>query len=184
MSDTSRTAGVQALKSGDPKGAIQHLAQAVQQNPRDAHSYAYLGAAFGQLNMSDNAVECLTRAVALEPASAPLQFNLGTALERAGRGADAAAAYRKALAVDGAYERASQALARLGQPGAPYAPSPPSAPAANGGLSDFMMPGSAPQAKAAGSLVHTAPPAAYPPPPAAYPPPPQAASPTANGHPA
>lgn len=133
MSTQARDAGIQALKNGDPKGALQYLAEAVKQNPSDAQAYAYLGTAYGQLNLPVQAAQCLERAVALAPQSAALHFNYGMALERAGQGGEAVASYRRALAVDAGYERARQALARLGQSnpadGAPPAPSPTVPPA-------------------------------------------------------
>ena len=38
MSDTARDAGIQALKNGDPKTALQHLGQAVAANASDAQA--------------------------------------------------------------------------------------------------------------------------------------------------
>lgn len=149
MSTQARDAGIQALKSGDPKTALQHLAEAVRQNPSDAQAYAYLGTTYGQLNLPEQAAQCLERAVALAPQSAALQFNFGIALEKAGKRDEAVAAYRRSLTLDASYERARQALARLGQAApaaastppapAPTAPSAPTAPAAGGGLSDFSL---------------------------------------------
>jgi hypothetical protein len=167
MSEVARNAGIEALKRGDPKAALQHLAQAVQANPQDAQAYGYLGAAFGQLNMNDKAVECLKQASRLAPESAALRFNLGVALEKAGSRAEAVSAYQQSLALDSGYERARQSLARLGQAAGP-APSPAAAPAAKppvappapatpatplAGLNDFVLPGAgaspAPQPSAA-----------------------------------
>lgn len=158
MSTQARDAGVQALKGGDPKGALQHLAEAVRQNPSDAQAYAYLGTAYGQLNMPEQAAQCLERAVALVPNSAALQFNYGMALERAGKQGDAVAAYRRALTVDASYGRAQQALVRIGQsaptsgmPSASVAPAgtAPAAPAAGPGLGDFSLGAPAPAAAGA-----------------------------------
>ena len=84
MSDTARDAGIQALKTGDAQAAVDHLTQAVEQNPQDGTAYGYLGAAYGQLNMTEKSVECLKKASNLIPTSAPLRFNLATALKQAG----------------------------------------------------------------------------------------------------
>lgn len=185
MSDASRDAGVRALQGGDPKSALQHLAQAIQQNPQDAQAHAYMGAAYGQLNMPQQAVESLTHATQLAPLSAPIRFNLAVMLEKSGRRDEAVAAYRQVVVLDGNYERARQALTRLGEtatvsgsaPAAPPAYPPPAAapPPSAPGLGDFAIGG--------GPSYGAAPPQASPygaPPPQASPcgaPPPQAASP-------
>jgi hypothetical protein len=158
MSQAAREAGIQALRSGDAKTALQHLAEAVRQNPQDVQAYGYLGAAYGQLNMPERAVECLTRATALAPQSAALWFNLGVAQEKAGKRAEAVASLRQALKADPSYDRARQALSRLGEDaGAPAppagAPAPgtpaPAAPAPTGAptiVGDFVLPGASPSA--------------------------------------
>lgn len=115
MSETARNAGIQALQAGDPKTALQHLAQAVQQNSQDAQAYAYLGAAYGQLNMPQQALEAFGRASELAPLSAPIRFNLGMALEKCGKREAAVACYRQCLVLDADYEKSRQALARLGE---------------------------------------------------------------------
>jgi len=151
MSTQARDAGVQALKNGDPKAALQHLAEAAKQNPNDAQAFAYLGTAYGQLHLPEQAAQCLERAVALAPQSAALQFNYGIALERAGKLEEAIASYRRSLTVDTSYERARQALVRLGQSspaaGASPAPAPATpAPSAGPGLTDFSFGDPAPPA--------------------------------------
>jgi hypothetical protein len=177
MSDSPREAGVQALKSGDAQAAVEHLTLAVQQNPQDGTAYGYLGAAYGQLNVLDKAVESLKKATQLIPTSAPLRFNLATALEQAGTRDEAVAEYRRALALDPKYDRARQALARLGEaetaqapkPASPWsgAPPPAAAPAAPaGGMGDFIIGVSEPAPAAAAAP----PPPAYGPPGSAGPP--------------
>jgi hypothetical protein len=166
---TAREAGIEALKNGDPKAALQHLTEAVRADANDAQAYAYLGTAYGQLSMFDQAAACLTKAVSLAPQSAALRFNLGMALERAGKRAEAVESYRQSLAVDGSYERARQALTRLGESAPAAAPAPaaaataaapataaPAAPApatpaapAIAGLADFALGPSEPAAPAA-----------------------------------
>lgn len=130
MADTARDAGVQALKNDDARGAVEHLTRAVTENPNDAQAYAYLGTAYGKLKMPDKAAECLQQAVRLAPQAVQLRFNLGMALELAGKRAEAVDSYRQALALDGGYDRARQALARLGASAdSPAAPAPSPAPA-------------------------------------------------------
>ena len=157
MMATAREAGIEALKNGDPKAALQHLAEAVKADANDAQAYAYLGTAYGQLNMFEQAAGCLAKAVSLAPQSAALRFNLGMALERAGKRAEAVESYRQSLAVDGNYDRARQALTRLGEgaaptpaaaapPPAPAAPAPAAPAPAVSGLGDFAFGSSAPPA--------------------------------------
>jgi hypothetical protein len=136
------------------------LTEAVRQNPSDVQSQAYLGTAYGQLGLFPQAAECLAKAAALAPHSAPLQFNLGTALEKSGNQTAAVAAYRQALALDGSYDRARQALTRLGEDATPQvagaAPSPaPAPPPAPSGLSEFALgPSPADVTMAGGALSH------------------------------
>lgn len=145
-----RDQGAQALKSGNPQAALPLLAQAVQQNPQDPQTHAYLGTAYAQLGQFEKAVQSLAQASRLAPQSAAIHFNLAMALEKAGRGPEALAAYRQVLALDGAHERARQAVARLGGAAAPPASAAPAAaPAPPGsGLGEFAL-GPAPSAPAA-----------------------------------
>ncbi|MGV3723778.1 MAG: tetratricopeptide repeat protein [Actinomycetota bacterium] len=147
MAGTARDLGIAALKQGDARGALGHLTEALQQNPADVQAQAYLGAAYGQLGMFPQAAECLAKAAVLAPHSAAIQFNYGTALEKCGNRIEAVAAYRQSLALDGNYDRARQALTRLGEevqapPAAPTAAAPaaaaPAAPAPTG-LSEFAL---------------------------------------------
>jgi hypothetical protein len=136
---TAREAGIEALKNGDPKAALQHLAEAVRADANDAQAHAYLGTAYGQLNTFDQAAGCLARAVSLAPQSAALRYNHGMALERAGKRPEAVDSYREALRVDAGYERARQALVRLGEdPAPPVAAAPPEPPPASG-LGEFAF---------------------------------------------
>lgn len=124
MSHTARGLGVQALKDRDPRTAALHLTEAVKENPQDVQAFGYLGAAYGQLNMPDQAIECLSRACALAPSTAALRYNLGLAQERAGKRQEAVSSFQKALALDATHSKAREALARLA-PAAPAAPVTP-----------------------------------------------------------
>jgi hypothetical protein len=171
----AREDGIQALKTGDLKRALQLLTQAVKEHPQDAQSFAYLGTAYGQAGHFPQAVECFRSAARLTPQSAAIYFNLGAALEKAGRPEEALKALQQVVALDPSHERARQALARMGAGAAPAAPTPPApappipAPEPLGGLADFAIGGGAPAAP-------TPPPTA---PPAPAPGSPLAAAPTA-----
>lgn len=110
---TARECGILSLRSGDLPSALEHLREAVRADPEDVEAYAYLGVAYGRLEMLPEAVDCLTDAVRLAPGSAPLRYNLGRALEQLGKPGEARAAYEEALALDAGYERARGALLRL-----------------------------------------------------------------------
>lgn len=204
---SAREQGAQALKSGNAQAAVQLLTQAVQQNPQDAQAHAYLGTAYGQLNQFAQAVECLSQASRLAPQSAPVRFNLAMALEKAGRRDQALATYREVLHLDSTYERARQALVRLGEAAPASAPSAPAPapmatlspavpdPGASSVLSEFALgpaPGPpaapAPPAPMAGlpsSPLSSPTPTAHAPPPSPYgaPPPPHGAPPSPYGTP-
>lgn len=158
MPNAALEAGLAALKVGDARAASEHLARAVQQDPQDAQAHAYLGAAYGQLQMAEQAIQHLTRATQLAPHSAAFHFNLGVILAGVGRCSEAAAALRQALAADPGYDRARQALERLGEsapaappspasaPAAATAPAAPAAPPSGPGVGEFILPGSEPTA--------------------------------------
>ena len=116
MPVSATEAGIDALRRGNPHRALEHLHRAVWENPRDAHAYGYLGVAYGALRRHQEAVSALTRAVDLAPTSVRLAYNLGHALEEAGRPDDARLAYRRALELDPGYKRAIDALERLTSP--------------------------------------------------------------------
>jgi tetratricopeptide repeat protein len=179
MSETAKEAGVRALQNKDARTAVDHLTQATQEDPQDAQAFGYLGLAYGQLDQTAKAVEYLKHATRLAPQSAPLRYNLGMALEKAGKKAEAVAAYRQALAVNAGYDKARQALIRLGEtppepgasPGAPAAPEiKPPAPAAKPPAPSPAVP----QAAAANPAPPV--PSAYPPAPHPAAPPPAAAT--------
>lgn len=139
MTGASRDSGIQALRNGDLKTAIQHLSAATQHDPRDAQAFAYLGMAYGQSNLPREAALALREAVRLSPSSAPLRYNLGMAQEKAGDTAGATQSYQQALGLDGTYERARQALQRLGAPPVGV-PAGPASPSSGSLLGEFALP--------------------------------------------
>jgi len=139
MSAAARDLGIEALKKGDPRGAVAPLTEAIQLNPADVQAVAYLGTAYGQLGQFPEAAECLRKAAGLAPQSAALQFNYGMALEKCGNRADAVAAYRQSLVLDAGYQRAQQALTRLGEPAAAPVAAPTPVEPTLVGLADFAL---------------------------------------------
>jgi Flp pilus assembly protein TadD len=61
----------------------------------------------------DDALGPLARAIEIDSSVATFQNNLGIALEGTGRMVQAASAYRSALAIDSAYRKATNNLARV-----------------------------------------------------------------------
>jgi uncharacterized RDD family membrane protein YckC/Tfp pilus assembly protein PilF len=105
-----REQGLQALRAGDADGAIELLSQTVTANELDSDARAYLGVAYSQKGLHQQARHALQRAVDLQPRSAHYRFNLGVAMERAGQKPAAVEAYRAALQIDPSH---AQAQARL-----------------------------------------------------------------------
>ncbi len=110
---TERDTGLEALQRGDTVSAISLLEQACQIEPNDFQSHLYLGAAYGQSNRHEEAVQSITRAVQLEPGNASARFNLGIALEHAGWPNEAVTVFQQAIMLQPDYLKASEALARL-----------------------------------------------------------------------
>src|SRR5688572_27848327 len=97
MSNAALQAGIDALKNGDAKAAVNHLVMVLVQNPEDAQAHAYLGMAYGQIQMPEKSLDHLRRAANFAPQNPSMRFNLGTALEQAGQPAEAVVAYQNTL---------------------------------------------------------------------------------------
>ncbi len=89
--------GVQLLKSKQIDAAIQKLVAVVRENPKHQEAYRYLGLAYGQKNLWDNAIEVLQKAVAYKPDDLLSLKNLGIALLRQNRFEDAEHVLEQAL---------------------------------------------------------------------------------------
>lgn len=129
-----RERGIQALRQGDVDGAVDLLARAVLADSQDATAQAFLGVAYSQKGLHAQANRALQTAVELEPTNPSFQFNRGVALEQAGDGAGAAAAYRATLQLNPEHAQARARLQGLGAAGPAAAavrpPPPPTAPPA------------------------------------------------------
>jgi uncharacterized RDD family membrane protein YckC len=184
MSQTTGTAdlrarGADALRRGQADEAIQALTQHLRATPTDGDGFGMLGIAYSQKGQHAQAIQCLDRAVQLRPDAAPLHFNRGLALERAGRTADAAGAFGQTLRLDPKHPHAAARLQALGQSAPSAAPTaPPSSPAPPGsGSTDLSslwaspagaapsgpasMPAAVPSAHPAVPSAHPAVPPAY-----------------------
>lgn len=185
---SARGLGISALQAGQVEQAVRHLEEAVATDPRDTQAWGYLGTAYGRLQQFDRAVGALEKAVELGSPTAALCFNLGLARERSGNPTGAVAALRQALSLDPNYNRANEALQRLGQSSTPAAPTADAAGSAAGSaqLGDFQI-GSPPPSNSPYGVppnIYAAPapvspaaePSPYGPPPNIYAPPPAPAS--------
>ena len=76
--------GQQALNEGRPADAIEALARAVTLEPEAFDAYFYMTAAWHQLGNTQRALDCMERARALRPGSAPIYYNTGMLLARSG----------------------------------------------------------------------------------------------------
>lgn len=128
---TSRERGLAALRTGEAAAAVQLLQAAVQESGDDGHSWMGLGVALCQGGRPEEGVRALERADALLPGRAPVQFNLGRALEQLGKRDAAIAAYGKAASLDPNHAQAAAAVQRLGgsaaAPPSAASPTPPAA---------------------------------------------------------
>ena len=82
-------------------------------NPRDVELHDDVALLYLGVGRAADAVRHFEASVELRPASAPAQFNLGTALAHAGRLDDAVAAFRAALATRPDYGLAHTNLGRV-----------------------------------------------------------------------
>lgn len=76
--------GQQALNEGRSADAIEALGRAVTLEPEAFDAYFYMTAAWHQLGNTQRALECMERARALRPGSAPIYYNTGMLLARTG----------------------------------------------------------------------------------------------------
>src|SRR4051812_17622655 len=91
-----RQQGIDALRAGQLDSAIEILTRCLMTSPEDGEAQACLGVAYSQKGLHEQALRMLDLAVQKQPAAAGVHFNRGVALERAGRPAEAAAAYQQA----------------------------------------------------------------------------------------
>ncbi|MDO8682658.1 MAG: OPT/YSL family transporter [Armatimonadota bacterium] len=102
------------LKQGSISECISCLQNLLAGNPQDDQAYTYLGVAYSQEKNWDEAVSAFQQALAIRPSSRS-QYNLGVALEKAGRLDEASSSFATAVAMDSAYQAASNALDRVKQ---------------------------------------------------------------------
>jgi tetratricopeptide (TPR) repeat protein len=84
----------------DLRGARAALERAIQKNPREARAHYFLGLVAGEEGDLERAVGHFKRAAALEPQNPNIHYNLGYALEKLGKAAEAEEAYRTTLKLD------------------------------------------------------------------------------------
>jgi tetratricopeptide (TPR) repeat protein len=77
-------AGTQALQAGNPAAAADELRKALAADPRDAGTWAKLGAAQERLNDAKGAEESYRQALAVDPSSVRAHYNLGSLLAERG----------------------------------------------------------------------------------------------------
>ncbi|MFI5455208.1 MAG: tetratricopeptide repeat protein [Isosphaerales bacterium] len=94
---------LQHHRSGRLAEAKRIYVQILDQAPDDPDALQLLGLIAHDEGRSQEAVELISRAVALKPAVAQYQCNLGVALWGSGRADEAVAAYRAAVALEPAY---------------------------------------------------------------------------------
>ena len=105
--------GLEKLRQGQFDEAAQLLHAAVKAEPKNAQAHAYLGVLLCQRKEYREAILELSKARRLDPSSAPIAYNLGTAHHAAGHIAQAETAYEAALKLDPSHQKAKAALDQL-----------------------------------------------------------------------
>lgn len=107
--------GLEALKAGRVDEAIEHLEKAIADNPNDYQGYSCIGVAYAQKKLYNRAVGVFLMAIRLRPGVASVHYNLGLAYQADGQNEQAGEEFQKALLIDPAYQKASDALKVLNQ---------------------------------------------------------------------
>ncbi len=110
--------GVSLMGRGQLVEARRYLERARDLSPGYAYAYMNLSVLETHEGHLDAALRAAEEAIRIEPGLAPAHYFHGQVLAQLGRGEEAAAAYRRTLAIDPRQERASVALARLTPDGA------------------------------------------------------------------
>jgi tetratricopeptide (TPR) repeat protein len=97
------TRSMELREQGQRSEAARLLERAVEHNPLFAPSYCNLGSCYLELGQIDRALAVLEIAEGLNPHSVGMLNDLGYAYLRAGRMADAAECWKRALAIDDRY---------------------------------------------------------------------------------
>lgn len=100
-----------ALRSGDPRTAVDLVSKALVSRPNDADLHNILGNAHRKLGALAEAAHCFRRAAELLPDSAEAQNNLGVCLLELGKPDDARKCFQKVLELN---DRLPAALYNLG----------------------------------------------------------------------
>lgn len=94
-----RAIGLTLLRTGQPRGALPYLQRFARLVPERAEPLCYLGRAFMDMEMWQQARVSLAKAIALEPRYAPAHALLGILLDARGEHRAAQAAHRRASAL-------------------------------------------------------------------------------------
>lgn len=95
-----RAIGLTLLRTGQPRRALPYLQRLARLEPTRAEPLCYLGRAFMDMQMWQQARSTLDHAIALEPRHAPAYAMLGVLFDAKGEHAAAKAAHRRAIALD------------------------------------------------------------------------------------
>jgi len=110
---SARDEGIRYLKQGSNKEAIEYLQEALEEDPKDADLYLYLGYAYGKNEDFQSTIDILEKAVDIAPTSAKIHYNLGVAYQKIHNITEAKDEYMRALGLDPGYQAAKAALDSL-----------------------------------------------------------------------
>ena len=106
--------GVEELKQGDFRGAVDHLTAATKAMPKNAGYWNYLSLAYSKIpGRLKDAEEALTAAIKIESSNADLLSNLGLVYLKAGGKKKAQESFEKALKIDPKNEKAKKGLKKV-----------------------------------------------------------------------
>ena len=117
-----RNLAAMRFEAGHYAEAAEEFARLVKASPRDSSLHASLAGALGAMGRYDEALEELSKAIALQPLNVEALHNRAVIHERKGDVPAAIADYQAALRYDPQYAPSQRALARLGVSAAPGAP--------------------------------------------------------------
>lgn len=107
---SARDQGLRFLKLGALTEAIEHLTQALDEDPEDVDLYMYLGYAYAKHDEMHKSIDVLEHALDLAPTSAKLHYNLGVAYQKIHNLTQAKDEYMRSLGLDPGYQAAKAAL--------------------------------------------------------------------------
>lgn len=104
--------GIEDLRAGKIRAAVQNLKQAVASDPNYAEANCYLGLGLAQEGNYTESIEAFQRALVGRPQSAKIHYNFGIALWQMGKPTEAIQEFRRAVSLNPDHRLARCALGK------------------------------------------------------------------------